>query len=989
MSSHNDHPYASFLHKVEKPARYVGGEYNQVVKDPASVRVQLALAFPDLYDLGMSHMGTKILYSLINRQSDMLCERAFAPWPDMEEQLRAHGLPILSCETHRSLAEFDAVGFSLQYELTFTNVLNILDLCGIPLRAADRTQAHPLILAGGPVATQPEAMAPFIDVFLIGDAEEKLPELLRKLADCRDARLARRDTLIELAKLGGLYCPALYATAIDPRSGFEVVTGPASELMAAGVPERPQRVILQDINRFPFPDDSPVAAAEAIFDRMSVEIARGCTEGCRFCQAGMIYRPVRERDPEQIVSTLVSAIEKGGYDEASLTTLSTADYSCISPLIKKVMEKLRPQKVSLGIASLRAYGVDEDTLDEIASVRATGLTFAPEAGTQRMRDVINKNITEEDLTRTAHRVFARGWDRMKMYFMIGLPTETDEDVQGIMELGHRMKEIGRSYHGRRADITVSVSSHVPKPHTPFQWVAMDTLQEIERKQDVLLDAARRYRLEFRRHDARTSFLECVIGRGDRRVADVVERAWRNGARFDGWDERLNWGAWVQAIAASGLDPQLYLGTIPTDARLPWDHLDMQLEPRFLLRDYRMAMKDRLAPPCGKPVGAQVHHTNLQEHEADRRKYVCYNCGVACDLSQMRAERAEFLTKLGAVTQTSLNSDEARTERERIQARVENGSAPHDFQQGEPVRVQLQFTKLGVAALTGHLDLVRQLPRVLRRAGLPVYYTEGFHPKPAIVFGPALPLGVESLGELVEVKLTALRAVASAASGTAPEAEVPAVRAEALAAAPAEVLAATRAEVLAAALRPDDILRRLNAVSEAGIEFTACRIVQRGDPGLGKTTSHAGYIVKLPRYGESDLAWLREHLAAFAAAASVPIEIERKQRVKSVDLKTVVEELRLAGDDDRARLAQLAPAVAGALPPVALHLWLRLDAEAQVRPEEVLRAAIDPALRVEPTDLVRLGMRSRGLRGDEDVGQRTALALDSAAGRQADPEILVA
>ncbi|HKI83517.1 MAG TPA: TIGR03960 family B12-binding radical SAM protein, partial [Candidatus Krumholzibacteria bacterium] len=452
MSRLKAHPYASFLHEVEKPARYIGGEYNQIVKDPRSVRVQLALAFPDLYDIGMSHLGTKILYSLVNKREDMLCERAFAPWPDMEAQLRTHGLPVLSLETHRSLAEFDALGFSLQYELTFTNLLNILDLCGIPLHGEDRNESHPLILAGGPVATQPEAMAPFVDVFLIGDAEEKLPELLIQLADCKEEGLSRQDTLLALAKLDGLYCPALYETAVVDRGGFEVVTAPRH----ADVPAAPRRCIVDDLDRYPFPDDSPVAAAEAIFDRMSVEIARGCTEGCRFCQAGMIYRPVRERDPEQIVDTLISALEKGGYDEAGLTTLSTADYSCISPLIKRVMEKLRPEKVSLSIASLRAYGLDEELLDEISSVRATGLTFAPEAGTQRMRDVVNKNISEEDITRTAHRVFSRGWNRMKLYFMIGLPSEEDEDVAGIMELGHKMKEIGRGYHRAKAGVTVAV-----------------------------------------------------------------------------------------------------------------------------------------------------------------------------------------------------------------------------------------------------------------------------------------------------------------------------------------------------------------------------------------------------------------------------------------------------------------------------------------------------------------------------------------------------
>ncbi len=908
MSSLQAHPYASFLHEVEKPARYIGGEYNQIVKDPKAVRVQLALAFPDLYDIGMSHLGTKILYSLVNKREDMLCERAFAPWPDMEAQLRTRGLPVLSLETHRSLAEFDAVGFSLQYELTFTNLLNILDLCGIPLRGEVRNESHPLILAGGPVATQPEAMAPFVDVFLIGDAEEKLPELLTKLADCKQEGLSRHDTLIALAKLDGLYCPALYETAVVDRGGFEVVTAPRY----AEVPAHPRRCIVEDLDRYPFPDDSPVAAAEAIFDRMSVEIARGCTEGCRFCQAGMIYRPVREREPQQIVDTLVSALEKGGYDEAGLTTLSTADYSCISPLIKRVMEKLRPDKVSLSIASLRAYGLDEELLDEISSVRATGLTFAPEAGSQRMRDVINKNISEDDITRTAHRVFSRGWSRMKLYFMIGLPSEEDDDVSGIMEMSHRMKEIGRGYHRGKAGVTVAVSSHVPKPHTPFQWAAMDSIGEIERKQDILFQLARRYRLEFRRHDPRTSFLEGLIGRGDRRVAQVIESAWRKGARFDGWSELLQWDAWKEAIEESGIDPALYLGTIATDVRLPWDHLDMALDPKFLLRDYRISMRGRLAPPCGKPVGAQVHHTNLKEHEADRRKLVCYNCGVTCDMTAMREERADYLRSLGALEPG--HRPNAEPEELGASARSNPGAAPHDFQQGSPVRVRLQFQKTGADALTGHLDLVRKFPRTLKRAQLPVYYTQGYHPKPAVSFGPALSLGIESAGELAEVKLRER-------------------------------------------IAPQEILQRLNEVSEEGLVFTGCRILEEGERGLSKCLARADYFLKIDGLsrGSSDRSeegW-KMRIARFLASDSHEITIVRKRKQRVVDARAVVEECRIATEEDR---SSLPGALAAHLPSLCLFLRLRIDLSYSIKPVEVLRALLgDDSLQLGPQEILRAGL----------------------------------
>jgi radical SAM family uncharacterized protein/radical SAM-linked protein len=879
-----------------KPARYVGGEYNQVVKAPGTTRVRMALAFPDVYDIGMSHLGTKILYTLLNRHADIAAERVFCPWVDMEKELRERGLPLLTLETASPLRDFDVVGFSLQYELTFTNVLTMLDLSGIPFRAADRDASHPLIIAGGPVATQPEPMAPFIDAFLIGDAEEKLPLMLLRVAELKAAGASRRDTLVEIAAMGGFYCPALYETAIDERTGYLVVGAPVDPR----VPARTERQIVEDLNRFPFPDDAPVAAAEAIFDRMAIEIARGCTEGCRFCQAGMIYRPVRERDPQAIVDTIVSAVEKGGYDEVGLTTLSTADYSCISPLIKRVMERLRPEKVSLSVASLRAYGLDEDLLDEINTVRATGLTFAPEAGTQRMRDVINKNISEEDLARTAHRVFSRGWRRMKLYFMIGLPTETDEDVAGIMETGRRMRQIGMEYHKAGAvGVTVAVSSHVPKPHTPFQWCAMDTLEEIERKQDGLRDMARRWRLEFRRHDPRTTFLECVLGRGDRRMADVLEDVWRAGARFDSWDDHLRWAMWTDALRRHPEIPvQLFLGTLPVDGRTPWDHLDMKLEPKFLETEYKRAMKFKLSPPCGKPVGAQVHHTNLAEHEADARKLVCYHCGVACDLTQMREERGRFLERLGALdaplrpAETTIETAELPAPpRPRFDPQ-KNGARPRAFAQGDAVRYRLQFTVSGVTALTGHLDFIRALPRVLRRAGLNAYYSEGFHPKPVMEFPPPLPLGVVSAGELVDIALVDY-------------------------------------------LEPGDLLARLNAAVPDGLVFTEVTRLEHGARKLTRVINAAEYVVRVdPELAGRAAPDLDAAPQRFMARDEVLWETTRKGEPRRVNIRPAVTDVRWIEEPDG-----LAPL--GFLRPGARYLMIRtlLNAPAHARPDEVAAAVL--------------------------------------------------
>jgi len=819
-----------------KPARYLGGEYHAVKKDWAEVDVRICMAFPEVYDIGMSHLGTKIIYDLLNRHPRIACERAFTPWSDMEAALLARGLPVLSLESARPLRDFDVVGMSLQYELTYTNALNLLTLSGIPRRSADRGEADPIIMGGGPTATHCEPMAPFIDAFLVGDAERALPEALVALARWKAEGLGRAERLLRLAnEHEGWYVPALYDVVEDPRTGFLVV-----DAASARGPWPVKRTLVQDLDRYPFPSASPVAAAEAIFDRMSIEIARGCTEGCRFCQAGMIYRPVRERDPDQIIETVLAALDGSGYDEVSLTSLSTADYSCVSPLIKRVMEKLRERRVSLSVSSLRAYGLDEDLLDEISTVKATGLTFAPEAGTQRMRDVVNKNISEEDIQKTAHRVFSRGWAKMKLYFMIGLPTETDEDVAGIIETAARARQTGWQYHPRgKVQVTASTSSHVPKPHTPFQWAPMDGVDEIQRKQALLRDLGRRHKINVKYHNWRESFVEGILSRGDRRVADVIERAFDNGARLDAWDEHLRLDAWLSALTELEVDPQRYLGTIPVDARLPWDHIDVGLEPGFLAQEWKRATKNRLSPPCGKPVKTQVHHTNLADHEADQRKLVCYHCGIACDLDKMRADRGAYLTRLGALTRDDVKADGFVPAYKTVRKDKDGRNLPPERQgQGQSHRYRLVFTKLGTVAVTSHLDLARALPRIIRRAGLSMTYSRGFTPRALVSYGPALSLGVRSLGEACDVFLNE-------------------------------------------AIAPDELMARVEAVTDPGLHLLACVEVAPGAPTITKLARVAEYLVHAP--GASGDAFAAA-VARARGAEPVRAEVIRKHGPKTIDVR---------------------------------------------------------------------------------------------------------
>jgi radical SAM family uncharacterized protein len=616
------------LLSVAKPGRYVGGEYNSVSKDWDSVSLRVALAFPDIYDLGMSNLGLMILYGILNDQPDMFADRVYSPWTDMEAVMRRDRIPLYGLESKRAIRDFDLLGISLPYEQLYTNVLNMLDLAGMPLLAEERDESYPLVIAGGHACFNPEPMADFIDAFVIGEGEDVILEICQTLQQMRGA--SRYDQLRTLAQIEGVYVPRFYEVRYHPEGTIAEVTH---------APEAPPFVRKRIVPVLPPPFTRfLVPHVDTVHNRAPIEIMRGCTRGCRFCHAGMVTRPVRERTVEEVVAAAEDIVRNTGFEELGLLSLSSSDYTHVRDLVVAISERFAGQNLSVGLPSLRIESMSVDLMDALQDTRRSGFTFAPEAATERMRDIINKTVSDEQLLSTAREVYSRGWLTIKLYFMIGHPSETIEDVQAIAGLAKRVLAEGRKLHGKRAKVNVGVSTFVPKPHTPFQWVPLDTLEQIRAKQDLLKHQLRGHGLNLRWNRPEETVLEAFLSRGDRRLGAVIRRAWELGTKFDAWQEYHDHEAWQQAFQEAGLDIQFYTHRPrAVDEVFPWDHIDVAVKKKFLVEDYLMSQEGETRQDC---------------------RNQCFACGILPKFSQMRMETPAEAWKCPPVVPRHLRGKQA-------------------------------------------------------------------------------------------------------------------------------------------------------------------------------------------------------------------------------------------------------------------------------------------------------------------------------------------
>lgn len=699
------------LPRVSKPGRYLGNEVNVVHKPFDQVELRVALAFPDVYEMGMSYLGFDILYHLLNHEPWMVVERVYAPWVDMEEALRRYGIPLFSLESKRSLADFDIIGFTLQYELHYPTLLNMLDLAGIPLRARERQALRPIVLGGGPCAFNPEPLAEFVDAFLIGDGEEAVLEIASAVLAAKREGLDREQALLRLAGVPGVYVPRFYGPVTNGQGRQQSVSPLRND-----VPEKVQARVVERLKPEHYPTAPLVPLIGIAHDRLTIEVMRGCTRGCRFCNAGFIYRPVRERSVEDILYQAKEGIARSGFDEVSLLSLSTSDYSQLRPLLEGLSAAFKEKMVSISFPSLRPECFTKEMAQFASGVRKSGLTLAPEAGTPRLRAVINKTNTNEDLLRAAELAFSAGWTVIKLYFMVGQPTETDEDLQGIAALINEVASIARRY-GQGNRVNVSLSPFVPKPHTPFQWEEQSDRATMNDKIHRVCGLVRAKNVHISWRDPNVAFVEGILARGDRRLGAAIEQAWRNGARLEGWSELFEVQRWEDAFARTGIDPAWYLGPRALDGPLPWDHIDKGVNKRFLVAERLKAATATETSDC------RLDH--------------CHGCGLMAHMACKELMARQQVP--GPMVPSPASHFYGR-------GRKRAAPAPAPV---VPRLMRMRYRKRGLARFLSHLDVVRVFERAFARAGIQLAYSQGFNPRPKIAYGPALAVGHESEAEYLD------------------------------------------------------------------------------------------------------------------------------------------------------------------------------------------------------------------------------------------------
>jgi radical SAM family uncharacterized protein/radical SAM-linked protein len=694
--------WKDILKRVERPGRYLGGEWNQIRKDPQSVKLKIALVFPDIYEIGMSYLGQKILYEILNKHPSFLAERVFAPWVDLEKELRSEGIPLFSLENRLPLFRFDIIGFSLLYELNYTNILTILDLGQIPLFFSERKEESPLVIAGGPAAFNPEPVADIFDIFLIGDGEEALVEIAEKYVELKENGLEKSDLLKEMVKIKGIYVPALYTPYRTSESSLLAVKA------LRDAPSKIEKRVHFSFERTPFPEKIVVPNVKIVFDRVGVEVERGCPQKCRFCQATSIYFPPRPKTPSQVLQNVLGSLNQTGYEDASLAALSISDYPYLEDVVKVLMENLEERKISLSLPSLRPKGLTSDIARSIIRVKKTGLTLVPEAGTERLRRVINKDFQDRDIYEAAENAFSLGWRLLKLYFMIGLPTEEEEDLAGIVAMVKEIIRMGYKLLKSPPRINLSISSFIPKPHTPFQWWAMEEEKVLRKKHEFIKSRLKRYPfVKFNDNSLKSSLIEGVISRGDRQITPVLLQAWKRGARFDSWKDRFRFQTWTEAFQIQEIDYHRYLETRKKEEILPWDHIDLGIHKSYLWKELEKALKEETTPSCV---------------ELSCQK--CRGCSFPAWVNRKPN---------GEIKEPSVSSP-------RLGRTTDHA-----------IRYRAFYSKSQDARYISHIDMNNVIKRGFRRAGIFIVHSKGYHPKMNLSYLPALPLGMEGKREALEFK----------------------------------------------------------------------------------------------------------------------------------------------------------------------------------------------------------------------------------------------